>query len=584
MFFTVSLYTALAIFCIGLIFKVSTWFTRTVGFGAGRFSAGQRLGAAFKGIVGVVFSPKIGTLARAFVTDVLLQRRAFKEDFLRWAMHMLIFWGFTLLILMHALGSILMRPLFSEYYATVNPFMFLRNLFGMMVIVGVGLAVYRRFFAKIPRLRTNAMDAYTIVLVAVILLSGLFLEAVKITSHSVFTAMVEEYGDTSDPEEIGPLESYWVEHFGVVSPALKGPFDEETLAKGQEFHEMKCSSCHSPAQWAFTSYPLAKAISPVATGLDGAGTTRILWYVHLWACFIGLAYLPFSKMFHMFASPVSLLANSVMDPETSMEANLATRRVMELDACTHCSTCSLRCSAVGAFETMGNPCILPSEKMGVLKRLASRRSLTPQDRRALMEGIYICTSCDRCTVVCPSGINLKEMWLNLRREQLNEGYAAPAVLSPFSFVVGMNRKNLTSDDYPGPGEPAKKKMVKEFEAMSADPSPIRLESGPHRTLAALGRADTFESCFGCQNCSTVCPVVGSYEDPEKSLGLLPHQIMCCLGLGLTGMASGSRMIWDCLTCYQCQEHCPQKVMVTDLLYALKNSAAKKQAKAEGSVS
>jgi len=41
------------------------------------------------------------------------------------------------------------------------------------------------------------------------------------------------------------------------------------------------------------------------------------------------------------------------------------------------------------------------------------------------------------------------------------------------------------------------------------------------------------------------------------------------------MASGPDMLWDCVTCYQCQEHCPQKVKVTDILYELKNMAIEK---------
>jgi heterodisulfide reductase subunit C len=40
------------------------------------------------------------------------------------------------------------------------------------------------------------------------------------------------------------------------------------------------------------------------------------------------------------------------------------------------------------------------------------------------------------------------------------------------------------------------------------------------------------------------------------------------------MACGASMIWDCVTCYQCQEHCPQLVEVTDILYQLKNMAIK----------
>ncbi len=72
----------------------------------------------------------------------------------------------------------------------------------------------------------------------------------------------------------------------------------------------------------------------------------------------------------------------------------------------------------------------------------------------------------------------------------------------------------------------------------------------------------------------MCPVVGNYENPEKVLDLLPHQIMRSVGLGLKDLALGSRMLWDCLTCYQCQEHCPQEVHVTDVLYELKNQAIK----------
>jgi heterodisulfide reductase subunit C len=69
--------------------------------------------------------------------------------------------------------------------------------------------------------------------------------------------------------------------------------------------------------------------------------------------------------------------------------------------------------------------------------------------------------------------------------------------------------------------------------------------------------------------------VTGYELPEERLGLMPHQIMCALGLNLMELASGAPMIWYCLTCYQCQEHCPQNVPVCDLLYGLKNYTAKR---------
>ena len=54
-----------------------------------------------------LFSPKFVDLVKALLFDVGLQLRVFKEDRWRWLAHMLLFYGFTLLLLMHALQSII---------------------------------------------------------------------------------------------------------------------------------------------------------------------------------------------------------------------------------------------------------------------------------------------------------------------------------------------------------------------------------------------------------------------------------------------------------------------------------------------
>jgi heterodisulfide reductase subunit C len=73
-------------------------------------------------------------------------------------------------------------------------------------------------------------------------------------------------------------------------------------------------------------------------------------------------------------------------------------------------------------------------------------------------------------------------------------------------------------------------------------------------------------------CSNSCPVVLNYKKPLEKLGLLPHQIMYSLRFGLKDDVLGAGMVWDCLGCYNCQESCPQKVRVTDILFELKNKA------------
>lgn len=573
MVFRLLLYTALSIFILGLIFRFSSWFFRSAGFPSKDIKAGTRFLSFAKGFIGVIFSRKILTLIKVFIIDVIFQRRALKEDILRWAMHMLIYCGFMMLILMHALGEIITASIFSDYYSTINPFFFLRDLFGFMVILGVVIAVIRRFLFKKPRFKTSGMDIYAIIIVAVIILSGIFLEGIKITSHSDFMRMVEDYAGLDieyEEEEIRALESLWVKDFGLVSPNVSGPFEEDVLELGFEYHEMNCMSCHSPPEWAFTGYISARLINPVAVSMDKAGIPELLYYLHVLACFAGLALLPFTKMFHIFSTPICMLVNSVVDKENSLPENIASLQVMELDACTHCGTCSSFCSAMMGYEARGNQYILPSEKMALLKKFSWGKKPGEKTFKAIQEGVYFCTNCDRCTVVCPSGIDLKNLWLNVRENLIQWGVPEPLMISPLSLVRGLNREERQVNNYSQPVETARKLLTGLFHSLNEPEKPISLPVTNESTGSTNDKGGTYSYCFSCQNCTTVCPVVGNYENPQETLGLLPHQIMRCLGLGLEELATGPDMLWDCVTCYQCQEHCPQKVEVADILYDLKN--------------
>jgi len=572
--FNILLYASLILFLLGLTYKVLHWFTKKFGFIGRNVTPAQRVLAAGVGMLRIIFSAKILFVLRAILIDVLLQGRIFKEDRVRWLAHMMIFYGFMLLLLMHALDSEITAVWFYDYYPTVNPYLFLRDLFGVLVLTGVALAAGRRYLKKIPRLRTGLRDHYAIVIMAVIMLSGLGLEGLKISSHSEFERMIEDYAGLDDEAEIEALETFWVKEYGLVSPNVSGPFDEDLLDAGREVHETNCMDCHASAKWSFAGYTTAKIISPAAAWLDQAGGITIFWYLHIIACFAGLAYLPFSKMFHIIAAPLSLIANQVMDPVRSAPANILTRQIMELDACTHCGSCSIHCSAGMLYEAVGNEYILPSEKMVCLKKMISGQKLDGENYRAIAEGIYLCTNCDRCTVRCPSGIRLKELWFNVREELMLNGPPLVSVLTPFSFARGIViKEKLDAGEYISPIEKAGEKVAGHSAELIKSEAAITLNVSADELRQLKPGDNTFSHCFSCQSCTAVCPVVGNYAEPEKVLGLLPHQIMCSLGLGLTEMAGAAKMIWDCLTCYQCQENCPQQVAVCDLLYDLKNIAS-----------
>jgi heterodisulfide reductase subunit C len=487
-------------------------------------------------------------------------------------MHLLIYWGFMLLVLMHGLEAVTSERLLPDYYSTLNPYLFLRDLAALMVLAGAVMALCRRFIVKTRRLQTGGMDVYAIVIVAVIILSGILLEGVKITSHRSFERMEEEYASLGDEAEVRALESYWVKYCGVVSPNLAGPFDEETLSQGKEIHEMNCMGCHSSPKWAFTGYAAAKVLKSVATGLDRARVDEVLWVIHFMVCFFGLAYLPFSKMFHIIASPLSLMVNAVMQETGAHTVDMAAKQMMELDACTHCGACTTRCAVGVVFEEIPNVHILPSEKIAPLKKLARGDSLQVKDIRVLQEGLVLCTNCHRCTDVCPAGIDLQAMWHKVREWLLGKGAAEPFLLSPLSLYRGLLSEEMGPGQYEGPVKGAKGLVADQYRVVVQDDTlgPDLRDPTFSSALRVSSQGGTFSHCYNCMTCTDACPVMHNYENPQKELGLVPHQIMQATALGLKDLILGSKMLWACLGCYRCQEQCPQGVRVTDVFYELKN--------------
>ena len=73
MLFPISLYASLIIFVLGLIIKISTWFTKKIGPDSKNLSSFKRIISALKGILSVIFNKKIIVLIKIFFLDILLQ-------------------------------------------------------------------------------------------------------------------------------------------------------------------------------------------------------------------------------------------------------------------------------------------------------------------------------------------------------------------------------------------------------------------------------------------------------------------------------------------------------------------------------
>jgi heterodisulfide reductase subunit C len=167
----------------------------------------------------------------------------------------------------------------------------------------------------------------------------------------------------------------------------------------------------------------------------------------------------------------------------------------------------------------------------------------------ISEGAFICTLCFKCTGVCPAGINLQDQWF-ASRELLSEmGFP-----DPHTWIKDFNASEWSD-------------RIKYFESSKKEIDTIK---GRYYNLTE--DSDVFAPCIQCQTCTNVCPVVAARTAPEDAVDITPQKIMNLLRLGLNDLALGSRMVWDCTTCYQCQENCPQGIKVTDIIYELKNRA------------
>ena len=85
-------------------------------------------------------------------------------------------------------------------------------------------------------------------------------------------------------------------------------------------------------------------------------------------------------------------------------------------------------------------------------------------------------------------------------------------------------------------------------------------------IKSMPYGDELNACFACSTCTAACPIanVWTYK---------PHQLIRMIILGMREEVLSSDEIWLCLTCFQCQERCPQKVRVTDIFFDCKNLAA-----------
>ncbi|MFG1285398.1 heterodisulfide reductase-related iron-sulfur binding cluster [Xanthobacter versatilis] len=204
--------------------------------------------------------------------------------------------------------------------------------------------------------------------------------------------------------------------------------------------------------WAPVGASIAAGLKAVGFTSAGAGALRMgLWWVHGVLALTFIALIPYTKAKHIFTAATSwLLRDSDAArrlPLGDLDADrigyrelgdVASRYLVQADACTKCGRCHEACPARAA----GYP-LSPRDVVLTLREQANAHlgEVLPKPRAAgcaspliglasgeiRPETLWSCRQCGACTEICPVGVEHVPLINMLRRTLVDEGEMDPAL-------------------------------------------------------------------------------------------------------------------------------------------------------------
>jgi Fe-S oxidoreductase/nitrate reductase gamma subunit len=250
------------------------------------------------------------------------------------------------------------------------------DLFGLGVIFGCVLALWRRMVQKPPSVSRAPLDAVSVWLLLFIALTGYVLEAARIA--------LEQQPPTLRPDYA--------------------------------------------SQWAFVGHALA----PVFAGITVI-TYKVWWWIHAVLIAAWFASLAFNRVRHLFVAPaVAFFKPNYLPNVPSNESieeiektgrvgvnrlqDFASWHLMSLDACMGCGRCERVCPAYATGKPLNPKWIV--EKLRDAMTQGKGNDLT---QVITDEELFACTTCGACNQECPVLIEHPTLIMEMRRHRVAGG-------------------------------------------------------------------------------------------------------------------------------------------------------------------
>ncbi len=153
---------------------------------------------------------------------------------------------------------------------------------------------------------------------------------------------------------------------------------------------------------------------------------KVLWWVHFFLAMSLIVTIPFTKLRHLFTTPINYLFADLREKGSIATINLEAadadnfgvaaladltwKDIFDADACTSCKRCQDRCPAWATDK--------PLSPMKVVQQIGEVAFLQPEANlidTITKDALWACTTCYACQEICPADIEHVNKILEMRR-------------------------------------------------------------------------------------------------------------------------------------------------------------------------